>query len=154
MNKLQEIFSYSATSAMDRGWTHQGEGGKLKNWDPEIGDEPKPWIKHHLSFKQGLLVERILFVNLCWNNHWQDTFPSDRHYILKEKEIKIKCQRTDSLLSGCQHTSGTSHCFGREQSDLVVTKDVLLTYVVMSSKNIQHLSSDFGGTSAAIFSQL
>lgn len=43
---------------MERGWTPQGEGGKLKNWDPEIGDEPKPWIKHHLSFKQGLLVEK------------------------------------------------------------------------------------------------
>lgn len=47
---------------MDRGWTPQGEGGKLKNWDPEIGDEPKPWTKHQLSFKQGLLVERVLLI--------------------------------------------------------------------------------------------
>lgn len=54
-------------------------------------------------------------------------------------------------MSGCQHTS---HCFGREQSDLVVAKDILLTYVVMSSKNIQYLSSDFGGTSTAMFPQL
>lgn len=45
--------------------THQREEGKLKNWDPEIGHEPKPWIKLQLSFKQVLLVERVLFVNLC-----------------------------------------------------------------------------------------
>lgn len=58
------------------------------------------------------------------------------------------------MLSGWQHTSDTSHCFGREQSDLVIAKDVLLTYVVMSSENIQDLSSDSGGTSTAVFSQL
>lgn len=68
MNELQEIFSYSATSITGRGWTPQAVGGlrvwdllirRIKGYDPEIGDEPKPSIKLHLSLKRAPLVERV-----------------------------------------------------------------------------------------------
>lgn len=97
MNELQEISSYSATPITGRGWTPQAGGGLrvwdllirgIKDCDPEIGDEPKPWIKLHLSLKRAPPVERVSFANLCWNSHWQGTFTSGRLYILKEKEEK------------------------------------------------------------------
>lgn len=63
---------------------------RMKDWDPETGDEAKPRIKRPLSLKQAPLVERVSFVNQCWNSHWRGTFTSGRRYILKEKESKTQ----------------------------------------------------------------
>lgn len=152
MNELQEIFSCSAAAITGRGWIPRTVGGlrvwdllvrRIKDDDLEIGNEPKLWIKLRLSLKQDPLVDRVSSINLFWNSHWLGIFSSDRHYILKEKEGKNNSGGTDSWLSGWQHTSNTGFCFGREQSDLVAVKDVLLVYVVMSCKNTLDVISGF-----------
>lgn len=42
MNKLQDIFSYSATSTMDRGWATQGEGRSWKTGMQKLGMNQNP----------------------------------------------------------------------------------------------------------------